>query len=263
MTNTYKAIVISAGLCLAAGCASLGSRDDSYIPPPPKALSPIAQITAPDSASAIRAESLLVETARGMHESSVRGSWRFSDKPTYDKSLSNAEEELFRAREKARTAAVGDWSEAGDAEYTMLVNQSWGLLRTVLRSGDDVTIRTSIWPAAIRVVPGSARVIRVESDWVDLRKINPREVRCTKSTADPFHTPVSAANGGPAVRLIAGVEAAEARSKSAVTAGSEFRGVTSCEVSPIWRDRVAEFAFDVWMAADRAAKLGGPPLLRL
>jgi hypothetical protein len=254
------ATAIIAALCITA-CASLTVGREKYLPPPPKALSPIAQIVAPDSTEAIRAESLLVEQVKhpGTSNGTAVAKGRFSKSPIYEQPTADAEEELFTAREKAR-GVVTDWSEVGDAEYTMVLHQAWGLLRTVMRTGDEVTVRSSIWPQDVRVVPGSARVIRLESGWIDLDKISPTELKCQKQGKDRFHTPV-VGGGKPGVRLVAGIEAAEARFRSAVTAGTELRGIAYCEASPVWRDRVAEFTFDAWMGADRAAKLGGPPLI--
>lgn len=280
-------------ICL-VGCGRLGRlQPEPYLPPPPRALTPISSLFKSDTTAAIMAESLLIERTAMIRRARIADSLsiiacgarcpkgpdgekgsqpdfkkifpdRFGDGVIQAGGVEDAgirEERLIKEREMARSKGV-EWMGAGDTDYTMLLNQSWGQLRAVMRSGDEVTIRASVWPATVLVVPGTARMIRLESGWISLARISPRELKCQDGGVSSASASISTvASGPPAVRMVAFIEKAEARNKSAVTASSEFRGVDNCMASAIWRDRVADFAFDSWLGGDRAAKLGGPPLI--
>lgn len=296
------ALVLSGCASLAAGHVLPGTE---YLPPPPKAMSPIGTMTQQDTLLAMAEEEALSlrvrdslravrsgrpwlsdSTARaravGAQRRGVGGLLRprFGGSTAYPEADAvDRETQLLEEREARRGAATG-WSRVDDTEATMLLHESWGMLRSVLRSGQPVTTRHTVWPADVHVSASpTPERIRMESAWIPLARIAPNELQCVvhdpapargaqdrpgvagaARSADTLHTPV-VGRGVPSVRLIAVLQAAEWPGRTAVTSGTEFRGVYSCAASPVWADRVAEFGSDAWMGAERAMTLGGMPLI--
>jgi len=260
---------------LLSGCAStFVTLDTGILPPPPKALSPIADLTKPDTMIALREEARLRATWQKRSDSTETGDpaarrrrARFAGAPGYPGELSPGRETtLLNEREAARKEGFLLWGPVNETEHTTVLAQSWGVLRTALRTDQEVTVRTLVWPARVGVEPAPrAEQIRFASEWIPLRRVSHQELKCetsgTAGVVDTLDTPVVIQRGEPAVRLIAHIEAAERPRWSAVTSGTELRGVTSCKASAVWADRVAEFSFDSWMAANRAVQLGSMPLI--
>lgn len=260
---------------LGACAQGLQTMDTGLLPPPPKALTPIASLTKPDTLAAIAEEAKRRTTWQKVSDSTAESrtsalKWntRFPGSPDFPGELSAGREaSLLQEREAARQVTLVGWSAVDATEHSMLLYHAWGALRSALRTDQEVTVRRIVWPATVGVEPAPRQEqIRLASDWIPLRRIAGSELRCARigtplAASDSVPTPVVPVGGEPAVRLIAHIEAAERPRWSAITAGTEFRGVRSCQASTVWADRVAEFAFDAWMGANRAVQLGGMPLI--
>lgn len=256
-------------LILTLSLAACAGRGPGVLPPAPKEsalafeerllgeASPMERVTTDTlPTSVLDATSMqsvvLPQEGRGAKQTRERHS---SLAPRFEQAGSGRSDPVARVQavtDSLRSART-PWISAAVTRDSILFHKSWLHLERRMIVGAEFPVRPLVWPTPVRVSEHYADHIRLVTDWVEYRRISPKEMQCIRS-ATPREQGVGE---GAVVRMIADIHRIPGEDGKIVVF-FDTRGLTRCMLSPLATDRLAAFRFDVWNVANRTGAIGVP-----